>query len=67
MQRAEVMLQDEDPEEIDPEEAEVGKDIDQEEENELIRKFFDQDVVQAERQDRYEDEKGIQRFDLSGR
>jgi hypothetical protein len=47
MQRAEVMLQDEDPEEIDPEETEVGKGIDQEEENEFIRKLFDQDVVQA--------------------
>jgi hypothetical protein len=47
MQSAEVMLQDEYPEEIYPEEAEVGKDIDQEEEDELIRKLFDQDVVQA--------------------
>ena len=47
MQSSEVMLQDEYPEEIYPEEAEVGKDIDQEEENELIRKLFDQDVVQA--------------------
>jgi len=47
MQRSEVMLQDEAPEEIDPEEAEVGKDIDEEEENELMRKLFDQDVVQA--------------------
>jgi hypothetical protein len=47
MQNSEVMLQDEYPEEIYPEETEVGKDIDQEEENELIRKPFDQDVVQA--------------------
>ena len=47
MQSAEIMLQDEYLEEIYPEEADIGKDIDQEEENELIRKLFDQDVVQA--------------------
>jgi hypothetical protein len=47
MQSAEVMLQDEYPEEIYPEETEVGEDIDQEEEDELIRKLFDPDVVQA--------------------
>ena len=41
------MLQDEYPEEIYAEEAEVGKDIDQEKEDELIRKLLDQDVVQA--------------------
>ena len=47
MQSSEVMTQDEYLEEIYPEEAEVGKGIDQEEEDELIWKLFDQDVIQA--------------------
>jgi hypothetical protein len=47
MKSAEIMLQDEYSEEIYPQEAEIGKDIDQEEENELLRKLFYQDIVHA--------------------
>jgi len=47
MKSAEIMLQNECPEKMHPQEAEVGKDIDQEEEDELIRKLFDQDIVYA--------------------
>ena len=66
MESAQIMLQDECSEEIHPQKAYIGKAIDQEEEDELIRKLFDQDIVQAQRENRYEDEKCIQRSHLSG-